>query len=259
MRPTILLTTIMQLLLVQFLFAQEENALDSKYSPPSGSVFDEVSVNASMGNGVKNTITFDLGLMARGQVVFGYTRSLGSTGLAFSLAAGLPYGRDFLHAAYYNDWAPSAGFRPYNLNGFYEITSYNAVKPLLQGSLKYYLDRSGYLDDSYLEVTVRSQHETFTPTNYEYPKNVIGDSEISVKHRTILIGYGRTYVGDGKTPFVSHFTYGIGIRTINAPRFDKTEVFNLNGTLTDQFTQSSTEARFSNFVIYFKYALGLGW
>lgn len=245
-------------LTIEYCSAQGDNALDAKYTPPSGSIFDIKKTNEALGSGIKNSLNIDLGLFARGQAVLSYSRAIGSKGLALSAAVGMPYGMDFIHQAYIEEWTDGSSFNPLNLTGFYSLTRFESARPLLQGSLKYYFDSNGFLEDNYIEATIRRQREIYNPSNENF-FNVIGSGNLEVSHTAIFLGYGGTYVGDGKTPFVSNFTYGVGVRTTKTPEFKEFDVFDQFGNAIQEYRLTGGELSFSHFALYFTYSLGLGW
>lgn len=245
-------------LTIEYCSAQGDNALDAKYTPPSGSIFDATKASELYGNGVKNSVNLDLGLFARGQAVLCYSRAIGSKGLAFSTAIGVPFDRDFIHQNFIDEWTEGANYSPLNLAGFYDITTFRAARPLFQASLKYYFDGNGFLEDNFIEATVRRQSELHDSGNQDF-YNVIGGDNLVVSHTTIFLGYGGTYVGEGKTPFVSNLTYGIGLRTTKTPEFLRTYEASQFGNATEHYRLTSGELSFTNFAVYFTYSLGLGW
>lgn len=257
MKQNIILILLLSILSIDYSLAQGDNALDAKYSPPTGSIFDDKVVSQNSRNGIRNSITADLGLFARGQGVMGYSRAIGSKGFALSAAIGIPYSMDFIHRAYIVEWVSSSTYNPLNINGFYQLTRFKSAAPLIQGSLKYYVDGDGILEGNFIEATVRRQKEFFDPSHDFY--EVIGAKIVTASHTTFYLGYGGTMVGAGKSPFVSNLTFGVGIRTIKIPEFKEFNVIDQFGNTLQEYRQTSGNLRFSNFSLYFTYSLGIGW
>lgn len=246
------------------------NELDARYTPPKGSIFDMSTQKMKGDYSAKNTLTFSPLLLARGQAAFSYQRALGYSGIALGAQIGFGVFRDLIHGFYVSDLgggAVDSGIETARgLGDVYSLSEFKSQAPSFQGSLKYYYNGGGKAEGGALELSVRFQRESFSPSESGgwsgYNSiNFNTSTPFDVRHTTFMLAWGETTTGSGKVSFINHLSVGAGVRIVRFPlitieTFPDENGFGANADFTISNTRTLSQVMP---VIYIGWAIGAGW
>lgn len=241
----------------------QENELDKKYTPPTSSIFNNLSKKNTTSSSyssseitAKNSAGFIMTALFRQKVVFNYQREL-YKGLTLNTCLGKAFGKDVIQALGFEISATDISPNSFSSTQLIRAGTVDETSLYFTGGIKYYYSGKSF-EDGYLDFNFI--HERF---QYILPANVAGYEVRGIRKAEFIMngfnaGLGQVFA-IGRNNNVFHDIYiGAGVNFFKYSKFDKVDQINASGYSQPYYNSTSAYLDIRLFSLYLRYTLSFG-
>jgi len=239
---------------------QNTDELDIKYTPSKSSIFNNLNKknisSASDEVDLNYIVKFNVTSLFRRKVMFDIEGKV-VDGLVIRVGFGKAFGKDIIESVGYSLQSSFDVDKTASPEEIVSASIFNSSSPKLAVGLKYFFSGVAF-DGFYTEINYYRETVNYTVANIAGFK-IIGSNNAYFKTNGFFLNLGGVITSGKNNNIIQEFSFGVGLKSVNATMFKEVETININGNPEKAYYKTGSEISFKiSPSINLTYSFGFG-